>query len=83
VERLTATDAARRFSEVLDAVERSGETFVVVRHGRAVATIAPANVATGRAVKQLLRNRRVDQAWRRQLAALRAALKIEDRNWTG
>jgi prevent-host-death family protein len=83
MERLTATEAARRFSEVLDAVERGGETFVVVRHGRAVATIGPTNVATGAAVKDLLRGRRLDAGWGKELAALRAGLRIEDRNWTG
>jgi prevent-host-death family protein len=44
--RLTATDAARRFSEVLDAVEMHGESFLVVRRGQAVARIEPARAAT-------------------------------------
>jgi len=33
VKSLTATEAARNFSDVLDAVERDGESFVVVRRG--------------------------------------------------
>ena len=47
MKQLSATDAARRFSDVLDSVESDGESFVVVRHGRAVATIGPAIAGTG------------------------------------
>jgi tRNA(fMet)-specific endonuclease VapC len=35
---------------VLDQVERDGETFVVERRGRAVASIAPAAAISGRAI---------------------------------
>lgn len=69
--QLSATDAARRFSEVLDSVESSGETFVVVRHGRVVATIGPALVGTGRALKDALRKNRPDAAWAGELRELR------------
>ena len=43
--RITATAAAREFSHVLDRVEHGGDEFVVERHGRAVATIAPVTTA--------------------------------------
>ena len=43
--RITATAAAREFSDVLDRVEHGGDEFVVERHGRAVATIAPVTPA--------------------------------------
>ena len=39
--RITATKAARELSDILDRVEHAGEEFVVERHGRVVATIAP------------------------------------------
>lgn len=39
--RITATAAAREFSDVLDRVEHGGDEFVIERHGRAVATIGP------------------------------------------
>ena len=55
MKRVSATDAARRFSDVLDAVEHGRETFVVVRKGGAVARIGPAAAAHGRAIKDLLR----------------------------
>jgi prevent-host-death family protein len=51
---LTAAEAARHLSDVLDAVE-SGETFLIVRHGRVVAGIAPPAAGTGKAAKELLR----------------------------
>jgi prevent-host-death family protein len=81
VKRLTATEAARRFSEMLDAVETRGETFVVVRNGRPVARVGPAPAAHGAAVKEALRARGRDAAWADELRALRSALRIEDRRW--
>jgi antitoxin (DNA-binding transcriptional repressor) of toxin-antitoxin stability system len=81
VRRITATDAARRFSDLLDAVEENGETFVVLRHGRTVARIGPASGATGAAVKELLRGRPGDRAWPRELRELRAGLTPEQRRW--
>jgi prevent-host-death family protein len=83
VRRLTATDAARRFSELLDAVERRGESFLVVRHGTPVARIEPAGAANGKRVKEILRANPPDRRWTSELGDLRAALVIEDRSWTG
>ena len=72
--QLSATDAARKFSDVLDSVESEGETFVVVRRGRAVATIGPATAGTGRALKDVLRARRPDPDWAGELRELRKAV---------
>jgi len=56
--RITSTEAARRWSEILDAVEHRREEFVVERHGRDVAAVAPADRApsgaTWRDVLELL-----------------------------
>lgn len=82
VKDISATDAARRFSDVLDAVEHRGETFAIVRRGRAVAHLQPVVAAPGRAVKAFLSSHRVDAAWRGELAALRAASVAEERAWT-
>jgi prevent-host-death family protein len=71
MKQLSATDASRRFSEVLDHVERSGESYVVVRHGRAVATIGPANGGTGKALKEALRANPPDQGWMDEVRELR------------
>jgi prevent-host-death family protein len=81
VRSLTATDAARRFSEVLDAVERHGESFLVVRRGRTVARIEPARAANGKALKELLRTTPPDPEWEAELRELRASLAVEDRSW--
>jgi prevent-host-death family protein len=81
VRRLSATEAARRFSELLDAVERRGETFVVVRRGRAIAAIGPTSGADGRAVKAILREHRADPEWASELRALRASLAPQERDW--
>jgi len=80
--RLTATEASRRFSDLLDQVERNRETFIVERRGRAVASIAPAAAASGRAVKELLRSQAQDPGWTAELRELRAALEPEERRWT-
>jgi antitoxin (DNA-binding transcriptional repressor) of toxin-antitoxin stability system len=80
---MTATEAARRFSELLDAVERQGETFVVVRRGRAVASIGPTSGADGREVKAILREDGADSAWASELRALRESLAPQERDWNG
>lgn len=78
---LSATEAARRFSDVLDAVENRGETFVVLRRGRAVARIEPAAAGDGRAVKDLLRRAPRDRDWVEDVRLVRSAAQIEDRRW--
>ncbi len=79
--RVTATDAARRFSELLDAVEHDDETFVVDRKGRVVARITPEPVASGAAAKDLLRRLAPDPDWADELGELRASLPVQERDW--
>ena len=83
VRKVTATEAARRFSEVLDAVEHGGETFVVTRGGRAVAAIGPAPATPGHALKAVLRRHRPDAAWAREVEELRGVLEVEERSCPG
>ena len=71
MKQLSATDASRRFSELLDDVERSGESYVVVRHGRAVATIGPATGGTGKTLKEALRANPPDGGWANEVRELR------------
>jgi len=82
VRNISATEAARHFSDVLDAVESGRETFVVVRKGRAVAHIGPAVAAHGKAVKAIMRANPPDRAWLDDLRTLRAGLAVEDRPWS-
>ena len=77
MKKLTATDAARRFSEVLDEVENKRETFVVVRNGKVVAQLGPVAAASGRDVKELLRTNRPDKAWAGELARVRSLLQVK------
>lgn len=50
---VTASEAARNFSAVLDAIE-SGETIVVTRAGRRIASMSPAPAETGAALNEVL-----------------------------
>lgn len=55
---ITATEAARRFSEVVNRVRYRNETFVVKRGGEPVCEIVPVHTArfTGRELVELLRS---------------------------
>ncbi|MEO8425060.1 MAG: type II toxin-antitoxin system prevent-host-death family antitoxin [Actinomycetota bacterium] len=77
---LSATDAARRFSDVLDAVEHRGESFAIVRRGHAVAQLVPVAASQGRDVKRFLLSHRADPAWREDLEDLRGGLVAEERS---
>jgi prevent-host-death family protein len=68
---ISATDASKRFADLLDAVEHRGESFTVVRRGRVVATIAPARRGTGADLKRILREHPPDPAWAEDLRDLR------------
>ena len=76
---ISATDAARGFASVLDAVEHRGEQFTVVRRGKAVARIEPLGRGDGREVKELLSAARPDPAWADELAELRRLFEVDDR----
>lgn len=83
MKQLSATDAARSFSDVLDSVEADRETFVVVRHGRVVATIGPALAGTGRALKSALRDHEPDVDWVGELRELRESVGPAADPWRG
>jgi prevent-host-death family protein len=78
---VTATEAARRFSDLLDAVEHRGDSFMISRKGRAVAVVSPARPRSGKALKQFLRKHPPDEAWARELRETREMLFVEDRHW--
>jgi len=68
---ISATDASKRFADLLDAVEHRGETFTVVRRGRVVATIAPARRGTGADLRRILADHPPDDRWAEDLKDLR------------
>jgi prevent-host-death family protein len=80
---VNATEVARNFSEVLDGVEHRHQTYVVTRGGKPIARITPVPSTNGLAVKRLLREHASDSSWANELAALRASLTPEERDWTG
>lgn len=81
MKRVTATEAARNFSDLLDAVEQGRERFVVVRRGREVATISPAAPASGARLKALLADHPRDAAWSDELMELRGGLADQPAAW--
>ena len=78
---ITATEAARAFSALLDSVEHEGETFLITRAGHAVARIEPALGTSGTAVKALLRHYAPDLACQQELGEVHALLTTEERAW--
>lgn len=60
---ISATDAARNFSDLLDAIEHDGEHYTIVRRGRAVAQLEPVNRGRGLDAKTLLRCLQPDRGW--------------------
>jgi prevent-host-death family protein len=71
VAEISATDASKRFADMLDAVEHRGETFTVVRRGRAIATIAPARRTTLGELREFLNSNPPDREWAEELEDLR------------
>lgn len=76
---ISATEAARRFSEVLDSVEHDQSRYTIVRHGKAVAHLEPVSRGRGNDVKSMLRLHEADEEWAGELAELRSLIEIEDR----
>jgi antitoxin (DNA-binding transcriptional repressor) of toxin-antitoxin stability system len=77
---VTATDAARNFADLLDAIEHRGEHFTIVRRGKAIAHLEPMNRGLGADVKALLRRHHPDPDWARSLDEVRDLLDIEARS---
>lgn len=51
---ISATDAVRTFSELLNAIKYKGEFYTIIRGGKPAATIGPAEtVASMRTLKEL------------------------------
>ncbi|MBT8198062.1 MAG: type II toxin-antitoxin system Phd/YefM family antitoxin [Acidimicrobiia bacterium] len=78
---ISATEAGRAFSALLDAIEHDGESFTIVRHGRRVAELKPAGKATGARLREVLSTLRADESFASDVAGARAAL-VEDDPWT-
>jgi antitoxin (DNA-binding transcriptional repressor) of toxin-antitoxin stability system len=78
---MSATEASRRFSELLDLIEREGESVIVERHGKAIAVLGPAPISNGAAVIELLRKQRPDPDWARDISETLALLEPPKDYW--
>lgn len=83
MKEISATEAARGFADLLDAVEHRGESFVIRRNGEIVARIEPAQGAAGASVKALLSTGPRDRSWADDLRELRASMPAEVPDWRG
>jgi prevent-host-death family protein len=72
---MTATEASRRFSDLLDAVE-AGETITITRGNRRIAEISPARRRTGADLDAALAGTTPpDEAFKESIAAAIAQLR--------
>ena len=76
---VTATEASRRFADLLDGVEHRGERYTILRRGRVIAQLEPAIATSGAQTKALLRRHRLDRAWSDEISALRTDLTVKER----
>ena len=77
---MTATEASRTFAAVLDEAER-GQTVVITRGGRRIATIGPAATSNGGEVVSLLKSRATDANFAADVVAARDAVELEGPAW--
>lgn len=85
---MSASEASRNFSALLDCAER-GETIVVTRAGQRVALITPASRANGGALRDVLNRwqnaHALDEQFARHIASARGASsgELDTDAWRG
>ncbi|WP_241843176.1 type II toxin-antitoxin system Phd/YefM family antitoxin [Agromyces albus] len=77
---MTATEASRSFATLLDEAER-GETIIITRAGRRIATVGPADLSNGSEVVALLASSAVDDGFATDVAAAREAVELTEPAW--
>ncbi|HET6672956.1 MAG TPA: type II toxin-antitoxin system prevent-host-death family antitoxin [Agromyces sp.] len=77
---MTATDASRAFAALLDEAER-GETIIITRGGRRIATVGPADFSNGSEIVALLAEAPVDDEFASDVAAAREAVELIETAW--
>lgn len=77
---MSATQASRSFSQVLDDVEH-GETVVVTRAGVRIAEIRPAGRGNGRQLVELLASMSTDAQWESDIERARASESDVEPTW--
>ena len=76
---ISATEAARRFSDILDSIEQNKARYTIIRRGKAVASLEPVSTGLGAEVKALLRRHAPDEGWSTDLRGMRELIEIEVR----
>ena len=81
---MTATQASRHFSELLDAIE-SGETVTITRGDKPVAEIGPARRSVGAELREVLDGiEPPDDRFAEDIAEMRALLTTDGNDpWAG
>ena len=77
---MTATDASRAFAALLDEAER-GETIIITRGGRRIATVGPVDVSNGSDVVALLAYSPADDEFASDVEAAREAVESSEPAW--
>ena len=77
---MTATEASRSFASLLDEAER-GETIIITRADRRIATVGPVDLSNGSDVVALLRYSPVDDDFAHDVAAAREAVELTEPAW--
>lgn len=76
---VTATDAARHFSDLLDAVEHEGASYTILRHGKAIAQIEPIRKGRWGDVRNALEAHPPDPEWIEDVRVVRDLLELQPR----
>lgn len=78
---VSATEASRAFSALLDDIEH-GETIVVTRGGRRIAQVTPAPLANGAALREVFARWQgadaLDERFAAHMAEAREAASVEE-----
>jgi len=77
---VTATEASRSFAALLDEAER-GQTVVITRSGRRIATLGPVTASNGAEVLTLLTTNAVDVNFAADVLAARHAVNLDGPAW--
>lgn len=82
MKEIPATEAARNFSDVLDAVEHRGEEFAIRRRGKVVAKLVPAESrSTLTTLSEILKRYPVDEDYWKDIVEVRALLIDREVPW--
>lgn len=76
---VTATEAARHFSDLLDAIEHEGASYTILRHGKAIAQIEPIRKGKWGDVRRLLEKHPPDPEWIDDIRSVRDLLESQPR----